>query len=409
MIGALQYGYSDSKGSAKEGSTIVSQIKDIIDAITIPEKSSDWIKMALGFSRNATVYKSLGFNIVSTMLQTTAYTFVVDDIGFKNAVRFLWKYMVDSAAFGIMNIGKDGPTVSEENIIKYSPQMATFINTDTLLSPYGVMEKMLIKVNEKAGDRNRGVKAAETFASIKSIPFIPLDWMNRNIAFATWYAYFNTYLEEHPEMAGDEEYRMSCANEATQKTLDITPNNFEKDKANIYNSKDNKVKDLLMFTSQVNKVFNKLNAKIQGVRFGEGRMSDVFKVAGLIGFVGLMNSAINGYIGGGDDDDDDSEIKRILKGVAGEIAENSIPLIGGEISDIIKGNEYYENSVFRNLISKLLSGKWKELNWTDFMNFVSEVGSLFELPTGFFNKVFKAARDGNPLWLLNYNYANIGR
>ena len=138
-------------------------------------------------------------------------------------------------------------------------------------------------------------------------------------------------------------------------------------------------------------------------------MSDVFKVAGLIGFVGLMNSAINGYIGGGDDDDDDSEIKRILKGVAGEIAENSIPLIGGEISDIIKGNEYYENSVFRNFISKLLSGKWKELNWTDFMNFVSEVGSLFELPTGFFNKVFKAVRDGNPLWILNYNYANIGR
>lgn len=407
VIGALQYGYSDSKGSAKEGSTIVSQIKDIIDAITVPEKSSDLIKMFLGFSRNATVYKSLGFNIVSTMLQTTAYTFVVDDIGFKNAVRFLWKYMVDSAAFGIMNIGKDGPTVSEENIIKYSPQMATFINTDTLLSPYGLMENMLIKANEKAGDRNRGVKAAETFASIKSIPFIPLDWMNRNIAFATWYAYFNTYLEEHPEMAGDEEYRMSCANEATQKTLDITPNNFEKDKAKIYNNKDSKVKDILMFTSQVNKVFNKLNAKIQGVRFGEGRMSDVLKVVGLIGFVGLMNSAINGYIGGGDDDDDDSEIKRILKGVAGEIAENSIPLIGGEVSDIIKGNEYYENSVFRNFISKLFSEEG--LNWTDFMNIVSELGSWFELPTGFFNKVFKAVRDGNPLWLLNYNYANIGR
>ena len=157
----------------------------------------------------------------------------------------------------------------------------------------------------------------------------------------------------------------------------------------------------------MNKVFNKLNAKIQGVRFGEGRMSDVFKVAGLIGFVGLMNSAINGYIGGGDDDDDDSEIKRILKGVAGEIAENSIPLIGGEVSDIIKGNEYYENSVFRNFISKLFSGEG--LNWTDFMNIVSEIGSWFELPTGFFNKVFKAARDGNPLWLLNYNYANIGR
>lgn len=407
VIGALQYGYSDNKGSAKEGSTIVSQIKDIIDAITVPEKSSDRFKIFLGFSRNATVYKSLGFNIVSTMLQTTAYTFVVDDIGFKNAVRFLWKYMVDSAAFRIMNMGKDGPTVSEENIIKYSPQMATFINTDTLLSPYGLMEKMLIKVNEKAGDRNRGVKAAETFASIKSIPFIPLDWMNRNIAFATWYAYFNTYLEEHPEMAGDDEYIMSCANEATQKTLDITPNNFEKDKAKIYNRKDNKVKDLLMFTSQVNKVFNKLNAKIQGVRFGEGKISDVFKVAGLIGFVGLMNSAINGYIGGGDDDDDDSEIKRILKGIAGEIAENSIPLIGGEVSDIIKGNEYYENSVFRNFISKLFSEEG--LSWTDLMNIVSEIGSWFELPTGFFNKVFKAVRDGNPLWLLNYNYANIGR
>ena len=94
----MQYGYSDSKVSAKEGSTIVSQIKDIIDAITVPEKASDWVKMVLGCSRNAKVYKSLGFNIVFTRLQTTAYTFVVDDIGFKNPVRFLWKYIVDSAA-----------------------------------------------------------------------------------------------------------------------------------------------------------------------------------------------------------------------------------------------------------------------------------------------------------------------
>ena len=68
----MQYGYSDSKGSAKEGSTIVSQIKDIIDAITVPEKASDWVKMVLGFSRNAKVYNSIGLNIESTMLQTTA-------------------------------------------------------------------------------------------------------------------------------------------------------------------------------------------------------------------------------------------------------------------------------------------------------------------------------------------------
>ena len=346
---------------------------------------------------------------------------MVADIGAKNAARYFSEYFRESAWFGIRNFGTDRVSNAEQMINKYAPQMKEFKTTMTMLPKDSFTGKLIRKIEKILGNEDKGVELSEEFnAKFRRVPFKFIDFMNRNIAYATWYAYYKTYLNENPNRMTDPEYIKYCANEATQKTMDITPSTLEKDRAVLYNESDTTIKQLLLFTHQNNKILNKFISKVYGKIYGEGNAKEIAKTLGIMALVSAVSAAFNGYAFAHDDEDDRGFVPNLVQKTTQyiilEYADILLPVAGGMIKDHFEGYGFMPNTPIISTASELysvLTEKKKGKNWnqkvaTAFSNLLSEVLSAMELPGGIVNKVYRSFRDGTPLWLLNYNWAKVG-
>ena len=413
---ALMYAFGD-----QQGVLIKDEIVSMLKSIAHKNGNSGPATTLINGLRTTQVYKSLGFSIVSGIVQTPAYLLVVDDIGAKNAARYFSEYFRESAWFGIRNFGTDRVSIAEQMINEYAPQMKEFQTTMTMLPPDSFTGKLIRKVLKIFNVEDKGVELSEEFnAKFRRVPFKFIDFMNKNIAYATWYAYYKTYLNENPNRMTDPEYIKYCANEATQKTMDITPSTLEKDRAVLYNESDTTIKNLLLFTHQNNKIFNKLISKVYGKFYGEGNLKEIAKTLGVMALVSAVSAAFNGYAFAHDDEDDRGFVPNLVgktaKYIALEYADIILPIAGGMIKDYAEGYGFMSNTPIIGTASELYSvlrEKKKGKNWnqkvaTAFSNLLSEVLSAMELPGGIVNKVYRSFRDGTPLWLLNYNWAKVG-
>ena len=123
---ALMYAFGD-----KQGVLIKDEIVSMLKSIAHKNGNSGQATAIINRLRTTQVYKSLGFSIVSGIVQTPAYLLVVDDIGAKNAARYFSEYFRESAWFGIRNFGTDRVSNAEQLINKYAPQMKEFKTTMT--------------------------------------------------------------------------------------------------------------------------------------------------------------------------------------------------------------------------------------------------------------------------------------
>ena len=413
---ALMYAFGD-----QQGVLIKDEIVSMLKSIAHKNGNSGPATTLINGLRTTQVYKSLGFSIVSGIVQTPAYLLVVDDIGSKNAARYFSEYFRESAWFGIRNLGTDRVSIAEQMINEYAPQMKEFKTTMTMLPKDSFTGKLIRKIGKIFDVEDNGVELSEEFnAKFRRVPFKFIDFMNKNIAYATWYAYYKTYLNENPNRMTDPEYIKYCANEATQKTMDITPSTLEKDRAVLYNESDTTIKNLLLFTHQNNKIFNKLISKVYGKFYGEGNLKEIAKTLGVMALVSAVSAAFNGYAFAHDDEDDRGFVPNLVgktaKYIALEYADILLPIVGGMIKDFSEGYGFMSNTPIIGTASELYSvlrEKKKGKNWnqkvaTAFSNLISEVLSAMELPGGIVNKVYRSFRDGTPLWLLNYNWAKVG-
>ena len=413
---ALMYAFGD-----KQGVLIKDEIVSMLKSIAHKNGNSGQATAIINGLRTTHVYKSLGFSIVSGIVQAPAYLLVVDDIGAKNAARYFSEYFRESSWFGIRNFGTDRVSIAEQLINEYAPQMKEFKTTMTMLPKDSFTGKLIRKIGKIFDVEDKGVELSEEFnAKFRRVPFKFIDFMNRNIAYATWYAYYKTYLNQNPNRMTDPEYIKYCANEATQKTMDITPSTLEKDRAVLYNESDTTIKQLLLFTHQNNKIFNKLMSKVYGKFYGEGNLKEIAKTLGVMALVSAVSAAFNGYAFAHDDEDDRGFVPNLVQKtteyIIYEYLDIIIPVAGGMIKDFHEGYGFMSNTPIIGTASELysvLTEKKKGKNWnqkaaTAFANLTSEVLSAMELPGGIVNKVYRSFRDGTPLWLLNYNWAKVG-
>ena len=413
---AVMYAFGD-----QQGVLIKDEIVSMLKSIAHKNGNSGPATTLINGLRTTQVYKSLGFSIVSGIVQTPAYLLVVDDIGAKNAARYFSEYFRESAWFGIRNFGTDRVSNAEQMINKYAPQMKEFKTTMTMLPKDSFTGKLIRKIEKILGNEDKGVELSEEFnAKFRRVPFKFIDFMNRNIAYATWYAYYKTYLNQNPNRMTDPEYIKYCANEATQKTMDITPSTLEKDRAVLYNESDTTIKQLLLFTHQNNKILNKFISKVYGKIYGEGNAKEIAKTLGIMALVSAVSAAFNGYAFAHDDEDDRGFVPNLVQKTTQyiilEYADILLPVAGGMIKDNFEGYGFMSNTPIVGTASELYSvlteenkGKnWNQKLATAFSNLISEVLSAMELPGGIVNKIYRSFRDGTPLWLLNYNWAKVG-
>ena len=173
--------------------------------------------------------------------------------------------------------------------------------------------------------------------------------VDRSVANIMWIAYYN-----HAKMSMDstgltpEVFEQMCSEYATQRVLSTNPSANAKDNAIIYSDPDNRVRELILFTSQLNKQFNIVWNDFDSLVSDHDLDSLVEFTRGVL-YVGLM-AAMAAFISGRtlkDDDDDDEWYSAIgrLMGATGAEMIGMVPLAGPLVRDSLTGDVYIERGV----------------------------------------------------------------
>ena len=172
-----------------------------------------------------------------------------------------------------------------------------------------------------------------------------------------WYAYYDGVQEEFREQGKDkyltaEEFETLCANEATQRVMDITPVQQAKDNAFMYNNKNAFVRNLLLFTNQSAKMLNMFINDADDIKHHKGNrayyVKRLFKTIGVATLISLMNGLIKGTLfkKTKDDDDDEAEI-HLLSNVFSTLIEGATDYV--PFWDTIFPSSYGETTIVTSL------------------------------------------------------------
>ena len=410
VFNAMKYGFGE-----KEGLAFFKQLKQMNENIAGVTNSNGVTAAtkALSMLRNNSAASSLWMSITSSLVQFPTYYAVSDTVGAGFATRMFMEYTRAGAFSGLFRKGEASPL--EEMIYEKSPQMKERARLQ--LYAYKTQRDSFSSLTDK-------IPYATVEAKNKVMDFgmKMLEWSDKNVANATWYCYYEYFKQawasKYDGQLSAEEFDALCANEATQRTLDLSPNQSVKDNALLYTlaNNDSLIKSALLFTNQSNKFLNKIFQPIQAAILRKDM--DAWEVAKPIintCIILMATPVINGFIFNRKRDDDEGLVEYLLRGVGDGFLSETIGLIPGakDLKGAMTGKVYGDMNIFTAVGNlKYVIGKDKEDRTEHqlanaFANVVSESFELAGLPGAGVSKFYRAIREGNLAYVVNSDWANM--
>ena len=287
-----------------EASRMYDSLSKFINALGNGNKTPQASKLndIIHFWTNNTAAGALAYSLPNVLMQFTTILVCLDDknIGLKGIVSGMGKAIVDDE---IMRLS---PQI-REMVSGYVDNIRKSNNMGTLIYNWGV-NKNSDRLQQLGLNIESGIKRWQNFG------LRVLDWANIYAAKAMWYAYYYGVQKERADLRSTitkEEFEILCANEATQRVMDITPIQQKKDNSELYNNSDSWVRNALLFTAQTGKMMNRyISTWNQGQHeeWSAGTMAkNIGKLLAISVFIWLANSIIKGKFFGYFDDDDEEQ------------------------------------------------------------------------------------------------------
>ncbi len=378
----------DKQGKAEQ---IITQLYDYNEAIKGHTNIPNDLNSLVAKIRNNFVVAKLWGNIATILQQFPTYLLVANKIGWKKATEGLVEFM---------RMGKD----RSQFVYNLSPQMRYRAKIET--DVYKSYRNNSVSKLEKWADDKFNVDLDKGIQSYRKV----IDWgmgliekADRNVSNAMWYSIYKAKLEElsHSNLfETNDELQQAAATDATQTVMDLIPSSNVKDNALAYSNRDNAVKELLLFTNQLNKQFNILYGDIVDFskknwkqKLGDFILHDLI----LIGAVSAVASILSGTPFPDDNDDDKWKAFWTELGwyTLGE-STGMIPIIGSSLKSVITGTTYSDTNIIeqinrlRNTLSKPAGERTDHQLLNATMGVVSEAGTLFGFPSNAIMKSYKA-------------------
>lgn len=311
----------------------------------------------------------------------------------------LW--CLDNKYIGVSGVLKAmARAFTDKTLYEYSPQMQERANS---------------AINSIRKSKNLGTllgpQFEKTVYKIQNAGMWMLEETDKYIANAMWYAYFEGAKKEFNEKGigtnlSEQKFLDLCANEATQRVMDISPVMNPKDNALAYSSKIAFVRSMLLFTNQTNKMLNGIVKSFRDKDIVKKRIARTLAVSGMMM---LLIGLINGKMTKKPNDDDEPKALTILKNSASSIAEGFVDLIPCDIigsNSVVNYNLYTATKNLFKVMAKDEGERTEHQLGNAWARMISEIAGTAGLPGNATMKVWRTVRDGNPLYLLNSTWAN---
>lgn len=311
----------------------------------------------------------------------------------------LW--CLDNKYIGVSGVLKAmARAFTDKTLYEYSPQMQERANS---------------AINSIRKSKNLGTllgpQFEKTVYKIQNAGMWMLEETDKYIANAMWYAYFEGVKKEFNEKGigtnlSEQKFLDLCANEATQRVMDISPVMNPKDNALAYSSKSAFVRSMLLFTNQTNKMLNGIVKSFRDKDIVKKRIARTLAVSGMMM---LLIGLINGKMTKKPNDDDEPKALTILKNSASSIAEGFVDLIPYDIigsDSVVNYNLYTATKNLFKVMAKDEGERTEHQLGNAWARMISETAGTAGLPGNATMKVWRTVRDGNPLYLLNSTWAN---
>lgn len=318
-------------------------------------------------------------------------------IGLKGLVSAMWRAIHDKDGVYGLSAQMQERANSAINSIRQSKNLGSYIAQSERFKNLGIgMEKVINK------SQNIGLWV--------------LEKTDTYIANAMWYAYYEGVRQENIEKGLDkslsaDDFNILCANEATQRVMDISPVQVAKDNAVIYSSKSPWVKSLLLFTNQTTKMLNGIIGGFRDVKLnGASYLARVLAIS-------IMTFVLNGLITGKlvrktkDDDDDEAKV-HLLRNTLYSIGQGSVDLVP-MLDNIFGDSSYGETNLYTDITNLMkvigkdedkrtehqLANAWSYLV-TDIMSSAGFAGTEAR-------SVYRAFREKNPVYAYNTKWGEF--
>ena len=236
------------------------------------------------------------------------------------------------------------------------------------------------------------------------------------VAHAMWWAYYQENINvKYRDSSNDPNFLRLCAEDATQQVMNFFPSQNMKDTPLLYTTHDTGLRNLLIFTSQLNKIFNVYYGSASD--FWNEKTFDNFKKVmrtwGVTTAMIIATAAISGrYIPDDDDDDMTEWLGYSLKNTLAEIASIT-PIVGTTLRSVIANEHYSDTNILSSSLNlaKVISKDKDERRenqlikaWkTEIVNAMQLIGG----PSSLVNKAMNMVIDDNFGELINSDYGNL--
>lgn len=383
-----------------EGNQQLVSLSKYINALGNSQKTvyASAIDETVRFLTSNTAAAAMAFRLTTVVQQIPTMLWCLKDkhIGFKGLVTAMWRAIHDKDTVYGYSAQMQERANSAVNSIRHSKNLGSFIAQTTKFKDLGLgLEKIINKT------QNTGLWLLEKTDSY--------------IANAMWYAYFEGVKQENIEKGLNnslsiEEFNTLCANEATQRVMDISPVQSAKDNATMYSNKNPWLRSALLFTNQTTKMLNGIVGAFRDMDIdGATYLAKVLAIS-------VMTFVLNGLITGKlvrktQDDDDEEEKVRLFRNTLYSIWQGSIELI--PLLDNIVGDSYGETNLYTDVTNLMkvigkdedkrtehqLANAWSYLV-TDIMSSAGLAGTEAR-------SIYRAFREGNPMYAYNTKWGEF--
>lgn len=336
------------------------------------------------FFTNAEAQSSMAFSLTTVAMQIPTMLWCLDNkyIGVGGVLKAM------SRAF------------TDKTLYQYSPQMQERANS---------------AINSIRKSKNLGTFLGPQFEKmtykIQDAGMWLLEETDKYIANAMWYAYFEGVRKEFTEKGigsdlSEQKFLDMCANEATQRVMDISPVMNPKDNAIIYSDKNALVRNMLLFTNQTNKM---LNGVVKSFRDRDVAKNRIARTLAISTMMMLMTGLINGKMTKKPDDDDEPKALTVFKNAIDSVSEGFVDLIPFDIfgsDSVINYNIYTATKNLSKVLSKDKDERTEHQLGNAWVTAISELAGTAGLPGNAIMKSWRTVRDKNPLYMLNSTWAN---
>ena len=210
------------------------------------------------------------------------------------------------------------------------------------------------------------------------------------------------------------EFDQMCIDDATQKVMNANPSSNPKDNPLIYSSKDQAIRNSIMFTSQLNRQFNWIYNDFKEFMSDKNldNIMELFKSIGYVSAVSLIAALITGTPFKDDDDEEGlgPMLWRLSLATTTEMS-GMIPIAGPVVRDLITGVAYSEQSVAQDILSLISAIKKGDERREGqlanaFFRVAGDLGVVTGFPVNTTRKIYKAISEGNVFELMNSSWAD---